>query len=339
MNKLQLMLTQAWRTQNRLLGLLSPLAWLYGVIGYIHKTLYDSGICKRYQSPIPVWVVGNITVGGSGKTPLIIELVNHLQGLGISVGVISRGYGKEGKHAMMVKPDSLPNQVGDEPCLIVQNTQVPMAVGANRQAAIELLLHHHPKLQLILSDDGLQHYALHRDIEWIVVDGVRGFGNEKLLPQGFLRQSIERLQGATVIYHDPRQWLYRSNALLMHLVATNPIPLLGGGRCLAVQKVYAVSGIGYPTRFFDTLQGLGFEVVQKPFADHHRFVLSDLAGLSDLPIVVTSKDAIKLKHLAQTPHEVFERIWILPVYAKLSDGVYHHIDDLVQHLQLLDTCL
>ncbi len=166
-----------------------------------------------------------------------------------------------------------------------------------------------------------------------MVDGVRGFGNEKLFPQGFLRESLDRLNGATVIYHDSRAERYDDNALLMHLAPSKPIPLLVGDKSesdknLPPQKVYAVSGIGYPARFFKTLGELGFDVIEKPFGDHHDFALDDLADLTDLPIITTSKDAVKLHELASTHpnHAIFDNIWVLPVQAVLSESVYGEMD-------------
>lgn len=337
----ELLITKAWQDNSPMLIMLSPLSLLYGVVGRVRKFLYDNDKLSKYHAPIPVMVIGNITVGGSGKTPLIITLVKYLQGKGINVGVISRGYGRTGNAPALVFANSTPIQVGDEPCLIVQETNVPMAVGANRGQVIDLLIHNHPTLQLVISDDGLQHHALHRDVEWIVVDGMRGFGNEKLFPQGFLREPLDRLTEATVIYHDSRDDRYDDNALLMHLAPSKIIPLLGNSKSgndktLPSQKVYAVSGIGYPTRFFKTLNELGFDVAERAFGDHHDFALDDLADLTDLPIITTSKDAVKLRELASTHpnHAIFDNIWVLPVQAVLSESVYEKMDRVLHELGL-----
>lgn len=336
MKNLELLMTKAWQNRSPLLGVLAPLSALYGMVGRVRKSLYDHGKLTQYHASIPVMIVGNITVGGSGKTPLIIALTQYLQSRGVKVGVISRGYGREGSLPALVLPESTPKEVGDEPCLIVSKTGVPMTVGANRGQAIELLLEHHPDLEFIIGDDGLQHYALHRDVEWIVVDGVRGFGNGKLFPQGFLREPLDRLRGATVVYHDVRHERYDDDALLMHLVPSELTPLLGDYKRLPPQKVYAVSGIGYPARFFGTLGELGFEVVECAFGDHHDFSLDDLMGLSDLPIVTTSKDAVKLTELARCHrHAIFENIWVLPVQAMLSQSVYDEMDKVLAKLGII----
>ncbi|MFC0819562.1 tetraacyldisaccharide 4'-kinase [Moraxella marmotae] len=353
MKKAELMLTHAWQTQSPLLGVLAPLSALYGTVSRVRKLLYQSGKLSVYHAPVPVWVIGNITVGGSGKTPLIIALLKHLLAYGVKVAVISRGYGGDAQ-AMprLVGPSSQPNEVGDEPCLIVQSLsalgyQVPMAVGANRDAVIELLLDNFSDIQLIISDDGLQHYALHRDEEWIVVDAMRGFGNGKLLPQGFLREPVERLDGATVIYHD--KTITQGDKFAMTLKAGELIPLMDSVDTdlkppQSGSRVHAVSGIGYPARFFATLSDLGYQVVPQPFGDHHDFCYQDLLGLDDLPIITTAKDAVKLRKLAEHSEQInqdkqamaaiFNNIWVLPVEAVLSDSLIAHIHTLLDKYQL-----
>lgn len=188
-------MTRAWQRQAGWLWLLLPLSWLYGLITLLRRQAYRTGLFASYRAPIPVMVIGNITVGGSGKTPLIIALVGYLQQHGVKVGVISRGYGGDSsKMPALVGADSVPSDVGDEPCLIVNTTGAAMAVCPDRQQAITTLLNAYPDLQLIIADDGLQHYALQRDIEWIVVDVARGVGNQQLLPTGFLREPMSRLK-------------------------------------------------------------------------------------------------------------------------------------------------
>ncbi len=347
MKKAELALTQAWQNESKALMALAPLSAAYGAISRARKALYQSGVISTYQAPVPVLIIGNITVGGSGKTPLIIALLKILMQQDAQVGVISRGYGGDASSMpRLVLPDSMPDQVGDEPCLIVQSVyastgkQVPMAVGADRKAAIELLLHHHPKIRLIISDDGLQHYALHRDLEWIVVDAARGFGNQKLLPQGFLREPISRLEGATVIYHDKAEAAYSDDALVMTLQPSALEPLMSDCHQMPPQsgsRVYAVSGIGHPQRFFDTLGSLGFEVLPQPFGDHHEFKLADLMAFDELPMIITAKDAVKIRSLAVQHPEysaLFERIWVLPVEARFSEALLAAIEALKLRYQI-----
>ena len=360
--------TRAWQRQAAWLWLLLPISWLYRLITMLRRQAYKMGLLSSYRAPIPVMVIGNISVGGSGKTPLIIALVDYLQDRGVKVGVISRGYGGDSSQMpALVDAASLPNVVGDEPCLIVNMTDAPMAVCPNRKQAITTLLNAHPKLQFIIADDGLQHYALQRDIEWIVVDSARGFGNEQLLPTGFLREPMSRLQGATVIYHEKLEtgairnnkennMLPLVNRSTMHLMpdklhhlwqpeptGTNEtnakvkidMPEQGG-------RVHAVSGIGYPQRFFDTLGSIGFEVIGHPYPDHYDFSLAELLQYSDYPIVVTSKDAVKIRALlsaytaAQALSdeyiELVSRLWVLPVTAVLSNSCYDNLDEQLKTL-------
>lgn len=368
MKKAELTLTTAWQNKSPYLSLLSPLSALYGAVSSARKSLYHKNIFDMYRAPVPVLVIGNITVGGSGKTPLIITMLEYLLAKGVQVGVISRGYGGDSSQMpRMVMPDSTPDQVGDEPCLIVQSIfaktgdVVPMVVGANRKAAIELLLSTHLNVSLIISDDGLQHYALHRDVEWIVVDAARGFGNGKLLPQGFLREPISRLDGATIVYHDARlasftgefstahysldekftsPACYSADDLTMYLRPSELVLLLPNSTKKPPQasdRIYAISGIGYPKRFFDTLGELGFDVVPVAFGDHHQFVLADVVDFADLPIIITAKDAVKLRTLAKEQmHPIFENIWVLPVSAQLSQAAYQQMDALIERFELIN---
>ena len=310
---------KAWREQAWWLYLLFPLSLLYFVSVKTRRYAYHLGWFKSYRAPVPVMIIGNITVGGSGKTPLIIELVNFLQkACHLKVGVISRGYGGEGPFPCLVQAQSAAETVGDEPVLIVQQTGVAMAVGADRKAAIELLLANHD-IDLILSDDGLQHLALQRDLEWIVLDIERGLGNGFLLPAGFLREPESRLNTATVIEHGQLS----DSALNMHLRSGELYPLAGSSDLKPLKtgdKVHAVAGIGVPERFFDSLKALGFKVIEHPFADHHNYVPQDLDFADHLPVVTTAKDAVKMGDIAgQMPEKA---IWVLPVNAQLSTDCY-----------------
>lgn len=368
--------TRAWQRQAAWLWLLLPISWLYGLITMLRRQAYKLGLLSSYRAPIPVMVIGNISVGGSGKTPLIIALVDYLQKKNIKVGVISRGYGGDHKQMpTLVNAHSLPNVVGDEPCLIVSMTHAPMAVSPNREQAITTLLAAHPDLQLIIADDGLQHYALQRDIEWIVVDAARGFGNKQLLPTGFLREPMSRLEGANVIYHEKRETVlanidkdsqHQSSRLTMHMQAddmqllwqselsdsqiidtipNNTAPKNTAPKNTVPKKgsqVHAVSGIGYPQRFFDTLGSLGYKVIGHPYPDHYEFTLVELLQYSDYPIVVTSKDAVKIRALlakatTENPlndeyQELVNRLWVLPVTALLSDDCYHLLEHQIKAL-------
>ncbi|WP_201551823.1 tetraacyldisaccharide 4'-kinase [Psychrobacter fjordensis] len=358
--------TRAWQRQALWLWLLLPISWLYGLITMLRRQAYRIGLLSSYRAPIPIMVIGNISVGGSGKTPLIIALVNELQARGVKVGVISRGYGGDtSQMPALVNLDSLPNVVGDEPCLIVNMTGAAMAVCPNRQQAVNTLLDAYPDVQLIIADDGLQHYALQRDIEWIVVDSARGFGNKQLLPTGFLREPMSRLKGANVIYHEKLETgavdqdndtLLLANRLTMHLMPDKLQRLwqlkLTDARATDSKvkidmpekgsQVYAVSGIGYPQRFFDTLDSIGFDVIGHPYPDHYDFSLAELLQYRDDPIVITSKDAVKIRALlveyiskqalSNEYEELVSRLWVLPVTAVLSDSCYDNLDEQLKTL-------
>jgi len=312
----------AWNKQSKWLIALRPLSWLYQFGFTVNKQLYQKGIKKTYKAPVPVMIIGNITVGGSGKTPLLIQLVKYLQHQHVRVGVISRGYGGQGPFPALVTLDSVPDQVGDERCLIVQSTEVAMVVGGNRQANIELLLQHY-QLDLIISDDGLQHWALARQIEWIVLDNNRGLGNQKLLPEGYLREPVSRLKHGTVIEHAHQP----HSALNMHLEVTEPY-LLNPSFDQSEQfdptlDYYAVVGIGFPQRFYNTLESIGVTQFQcHEFPDHYDYEIDDLQFEDNNPIITTEKDAVKLLPLLKN-HSTFSReIWVVPVGAVLSDECY-----------------
>jgi tetraacyldisaccharide 4'-kinase len=319
-------LPNAWRQQAPWLVLLKPLAWLYGWVSARQRAQYQSGQKPVYRAPVPIMVIGNITVGGSGKTPLIIELVRFLQqDCGLRVGVISRGYGGTGEFPRMVAAHDDPTRCGDEPVLIASQTQAPVAVAPKRQAAIECLLAQHT-VDLILSDDGLQHWAMARDLEWIVLDTRYGVGNGWLLPAGLLREPASRLQTATVIEHgassSPYQMQLAAQALQGYHQPANAVTPVAG------QTVHAVAGIGDPSRFFRTLQALGFVLIEHPFDDHHAYQAQDIQFADGLPVITTAKDAVKWAAFTQP-------FWVLPVCAQLSPACYTLLQQQLQDLGVL----
>lgn len=322
----------AWNNQSKWLMLLRPLSWLYQAGFALNKSLYKLGFKETYTAPVPVMVIGNITVGGSGKTPLLIQLVKYLQQQNVRVGVISRGYGGKGPFPASVSLDSVPAEVGDEPCLIVQSTGVPMVVGASRQASIELLLNSH-ELDLIISDDGLQHWALARQLEWIVLDQNRGLGNQKLLPEGYLRESVERLNQSTVIAHATQP----NTSLHMHLQVGEPYLLNPAYDSIDQfdpnQDFYAVVGIGFPKRFYQTLESIEVRRFQcHEFPDHYDYEISDLQFEDTNPIITTEKDAVKLLPLLKKHPEFNRDIWVIPVEAVLSLDCYTLLNEQLQQL-------
>ena len=325
----------AWNKQSKWLIVLRPLSWLYFAGFSLNKKLYQWGLKKAYTAPVPVMIIGNITVGGSGKTPLLIQLVKYLQAKGLRIGVISRGYGGKGPFPAFVNLQSEPEEVGDEPCLIVQSTGVAMVVGADRKHNIELLLAEN-ELDLIISDDGLQHFALNRQLEWIVLDNNRGLGNGKLLPEGYLREPVSRLKNATVIEHAAQP----QSTLNMHLQVAEPYLLnpVEGEEVEAFDPAlsyYAVVGIGFPQRFYQTLENLGLGQFQcHEFPDHYDYDIDDLQFEDANPIITTEKDAVKLLPLLKAHPEFNRDIWVVPVEAVLSDACYDLLDQQLSDLGL-----
>lgn len=318
-------LPKAWAQQSSWLLWLLPLSALYAIVTGLQRTLYRFNLKKAYLSPVPVMIIGNITVGGSGKTPLLIELVRYLtQEQKLNVGVISRGYGGDTSiFPHIVQPDDLAESVGDEPLLIVQQTGVALSVGSNRQASIACLIAYaeskNQPLDIILSDDGLQHLALGRQLEWIVVDTDRGFGNGFLLPTGFLREQLDRLDTATVIEHGTgtSDSLYQMHLIAGELEPLSPLSLHHRLKApQPPQRVHAVAGIGNPSRFFNSLRQLGYDVIEHPFADHHPYQRQDIQFDDDLPIITTAKDAQRLQGL------IYFNVWVLPVKASLTSACY-----------------
>ncbi len=293
----------------------SLLAALYGAFVRLRAWLYRRGLRRCVRLPVPVIVVGNISVGGTGKTPLTIALAAWLQARGHRPGVVSRGYGGTRREPQLLGADPDPLQVGDEPCLIHAGG-VPVAVGRERPAAAKLLLA--AGCDMLLADDGLQHYPLARDVEICVIDGVRRFGNRRLLPAGPLREPLGRLQ--RVDFRVCNGGSAEPGEYPMQLCGDELVAVSGDRRqtlaALRGQPVHAVAAIGNPQRFFDALRGHGLQVIEHAFTDHHRFVPEELDFGDHLPVLMTDKDAVKCRGFAQ-PHW-----WRLPVRANLPEAFY-----------------
>lgn len=264
-------------------------------------------------------VVGNITVGGSGKSPLVIRLCRILSEAGLGPGVISRGYGSHAKGLRLVSPASDPDVVGDEPLMIAQEAGVPVIVSPDRCAAARALVK--KGIRVIVSDDGLQHYRLPRSIEICVLDGSRGFGNGRLLPAGPLREPPERLASFDhiVVNGEAEDLPEGLETIPMTLAAGLLRPLEGGQSWRLSQfagcRVSAVAGIAHPQRFFDLLRHARINVIEHPFPDHHAYTARDFERMSgDLPILMTEKDAVKCRKLG------LSNAWFLTVDAVLPSG-------------------
>jgi tetraacyldisaccharide 4'-kinase len=300
-------------------ALLAPLGWLFGAGAALRRALFRSGAFRPVGLPVPVIVIGNITVGGSGKTPLTIHLARAMRQAGRHPGIVSRGYGAQASHPRAVDASGSARDFGDEPLLIARRTGCPVWVGHDRAAAAQALLAAHPQCDLLLADDGLQHYRLARDLEIAVVDGERPFGNGRLLPAGPLREPVARLEDvdAIVINGEGPAPVGRAPIFRMRLVPGPLYNLRDPARAatpeeLAGPGIHAAAGIGHPARFFATLNSLGIAAVPHAFPDHHAYAPADL----DLPgaraIVVTEKDALKCASFAD------DRFWVLPVDAELD---------------------
>ncbi|HVH33882.1 MAG TPA: tetraacyldisaccharide 4'-kinase [Tahibacter sp.] len=293
------------------------LARVYAGVVALRRWLYARGWLRSYKLARPVVVVGNISVGGTGKTPLTIALARALAARGLRAGVVSRGYGGTARGPLRVTADASPAEVGDEPLLIHLCSGVPVVVGRDRVAAAELLLSD-DGIDVILADDGLQHYRLRRDIEICVIDGARRFGNRRLLPAGPLREPLSRLD--RVDFRVCNGGLAHADEVQLHLRDDGATALLGGAHValdsFAHRRVHAVAGIGNPRRFFDSLRACRIELVEHPFADHHAFVAEDLAFGDGLPVLMTEKDAIKCRAFAQAGW------WQVAVQAQLPERFF-----------------
>ncbi len=310
-----------WSCPSPLAILLWPLTLVFWLVSSLRRCLFLSGLKTSRRLPVPVIVVGNIHVGGVGKTPLTIHLVRALKAAGFNPGIISRGYGRQQKGAAVLTAASTAAEVGDEPLLMAMATACPIAVAANRAEAGLALLQAHPQVDVIFSDDGLQHYALQRDIELCVLDGFRGWGNGWLLPSGPLREAKSRLQqvdaliahgGFSLLDDIPSQ----IPAFEMHLQAA-PIYRLSQPQstvlieALQGKTILAIAGIGDPERFFNSLRQLGLSFTPRAFPDHHHYIAADLISEAEV-ILMTEKDAVKCRSLDDG------KIHVLPVEASIK---------------------
>ncbi|HET9679305.1 MAG TPA: tetraacyldisaccharide 4'-kinase [Gammaproteobacteria bacterium] len=315
-----------WYERTRPPLWLIPFSWLFAALSALRRWFYRKGIFNVITLPVPVIVVGNITVGGTGKTPMTLAVVQLLQQQGHKPGIVLRGYKGQGGNNISVTADSDPAIVGDEAVLLAQRSACPVIVGKDRPAAAQQLLAEHT-VDCIVSDDGLQHYRLARDLEIAVVDGARSFGNGWLLPVGPLREPAKRLQQTDVIVINGKSnQSYVGNALNMQLQADTAIDLISGARRhlsdFQGQSVHGVAGIGNPQRFFQTLRQQGINVLEHPLPDHASIGVSDLAFDDTLPVMMTEKDAVKCCNRALPEN----RYWYLPVSADFNAADKAHLD-------------
>ncbi|WP_282297458.1 tetraacyldisaccharide 4'-kinase [Stenotrophomonas sp. PS02289] len=313
------------------------IAPLFGAVVALRRRLFRGRWLKQHTLPVPVLVVGNVTAGGTGKTPLTIALVNRLRDAGWKPGVASRGYGREqAEVARWVEATTPTTLGGDEPVLIAFKTGVPVRVDADRVAAGRALIE--AGCDIIVCDDGLQHYRLGRDIEIEVVDAQRRYGNGRLMPAGPLREPASRAQECDFRVVNLGQASADPAAVSacgfgewpMQLHIDTALPL-SGGRARALshfrgQRVHAVAGIAHPQRFFDMLRAEGIGVVPHAFADHHAYQPADLRFGSELPVLMTEKDAVKCKPFANEWH------FAVPLSAELPAAFWVSLLDRVDKL-------
>jgi tetraacyldisaccharide 4'-kinase len=309
-----------WYRRGALAWLLWPASLVFGILVFLRRALFRLRILRSSHPGIPVVIVGNLTVGGSGKTPLVLWIAEFLKSRGWSPAIVSRGYGGAGGAPRAATVASEPDEVGDEPIVLARRSGCPVWIGADRVRVIEALRAQHPEVDVVVLDDGLQHYRLRRDLEIAVVDA-RGFGNGWLLPAGPLREPPRRLRSvdAVVFHGTPRSEDPALKAFAMQLEGDvahrmsdarerQPLQAWRG------QAVHAVAGIGNPSRFFLHVGQLGPKVVPHPFPDHHRFSAGELEFGDERPVLMTEKDAVKLRRHARPDW------WVLPVTASLAPG-------------------
>jgi tetraacyldisaccharide 4'-kinase len=345
-------LTQAWLQRGLLARLLWPLSLLFWLLAAIRRAMYIVHLRRAVRLPVPVIVVGNIFVGGTGKTPLTIWLVEALRRAGYTPGVISRGYGSgtgngrggvQTPRAVIIGGD--PALYGDEPMLIAEQAHCPVMVGRRRVDAGRALLQVHPEVDVIISDDGLQHYALARDIE-IVLSDSRGAGNGWLLPAGPLRETVGRRRDFTVVNLSggvgenavPADVTPVQGCFGMTIIGGDAWQLCNPGARRALRefteytdsdgipqpnRIVAAAGIGNPSRFFATLRQAGLQLTEMPLPDHYRFSENPFEPLDADVILITSKDAVKCRAIESIRND--QRIWVVPVTAHLDGPLAEHI--------------
>lgn len=319
---MQKWLTDSWYHAGALRWVLAPLSGLYRLLTGIRRSLYKRMLLPVHRLPVPVIVVGNLTVGGTGKTPLVISLVRILQQQGWHPGVISRGYGGDSDvYPLLVTSETTALAAGDEPVLIKHATDCPVVVAPDRVAAGRALLAS-ADCDVIIADDGLQHYRLARDIEIVVIDGYRRFGNAYCLPAGPLREPLSRLENVDfqVLHnaHEPDYFTMNTSIeSAVNLQTSQTVPLTEFDE----QTVHAVAGIGHPQRFFDALIDAGLTVIPHAFADHHRYTSNDLAFNDDAPVLMTEKDAVKCRQFRQSNY------WAVPLTADVDTELLNAVTD------------
>ena len=314
-------LDRYWYSINGIALLLLPLSLLFGGVVWLRRQAFRIGLKRSQRFPVPIIVVGNITVGGTGKTPLVTWLARHLLQQGWRPGIVSRGYGGKATHwPQQVRADSDPDSVGDEAVMLASLTGCPICVGPDRPAAVRDLLAH-TDVDIVISDDGMQHYALARDLEIALIDGERRLGNGFLLPAGPLREPGGRLKHADLVlvngHGGEGEFSMKLFQPSVHALHENRSVEIGE---FAGRVVHAVAGIGNPERFFGLLERHGIDVRKHPFPDHHPFSAEDLGFDDGVPVLMTEKDAVKCRRVP------CQDCWVVHVDAQPDAGFVHRLN-------------
>jgi tetraacyldisaccharide 4'-kinase len=321
-------LAHYWYHPNRLLWLLLPLSWLYCLITVIRRKLYRLNLKKSYSTGVPLVVIGNIVAGGSGKTPLLIALCEYIRDMGYKPGVISRGYGGSLSGIKQLTEKDSAEQVGDEPLMIHLRTKVPVVVGADRVAAVDYLVGHN-QVDIVLSDDGMQHYRMRRDLEFAVVDAQRRFGNGFCIPAGPLREKVSRLDDVDIVVFNGVNQIEQGSCWYQLKIVS--LSKLDGSKSASFSSfsgrpVHAIAGIGFPPRFFEQLKNHGLTIIEHAFSDHHFYQQEDFLGWHKDCIIMTEKDAVKCRHLSLSD------AWVVSVQADLSDTLKSRLNSVLMPL-------
>ena len=299
---------------------LLPVSWLFGALAAVRRALYRQHILASFKLPVPVIIVGNISVGGTGKTPLTLALAVQLIAHGKHPIIISRGYGGSAPQAQVVTADSDAQRCGDEPLLMARRELCPVWTGRDRVATARAARQAHPECDVILCDDGLQHYRLQRDVEIVVMDDIRKIGNGFLLPAGPLREPVSRLKNADAVVVNGGQSSAQKIKFGMELTGDIFYNLLDPARTATARdlqglRCHAIAGIGNPQRYFDTLQTLGLHCTTHSFSDHHAYTADELAFADCDALLLTEKDAVKCTAFADA------RYWVLRVDAQIDTAL------------------
>jgi len=315
-----------WYGKHPLSLLLAPVGWVYQFLVTLRRLGYSAGLLPVQSVAAPVIVVGNLTLGGTGKTPLVIWLANYLRQNNYRPGIVTRGYGGSARHwPQQVRADSDPDMVGDEPVVIARRTGCPVAAAPDRHAAAAGLLEHH-QCNIIICDDGLQHYALDRDLELLVVDALRRYGNRRCLPAGPLREPLIRMRNVDMIVCNghPGHGEYRMDYDAGPVYAVRDEHKHMNLDAWKGTTVHAVAGIGHPARYFNMLRVRGLDIIEHEYPDHHRFTPADIRFGDSLPVLMTEKDAVKCTHFAGEEH------WYLSLVVKMDSTFEHRFANLLK---------